>query len=80
MFASNYTALLVALHNVFNGQPNTLMSTLMQMYQLKTMAQALMDTPDPRLPNSTLGIGPPWQYVPNASRFHQRGGSPTPVY
>ena len=78
-FAANYTSLLVSLHNVFNGQPDTLMSTLMQMYQLKSMAQQLMDTDDPRLPNSTLGIGPPWQYVPNASHFHKRGGRAYPL-
>lgn len=30
-FASNYTALLVSLHNVFNGNPAGLMPTLSQM-------------------------------------------------
>eukprot|EP00750_Incisomonas_marina_P003538 INCI13196.1.p1 GENE.INCI13196.1~~INCI13196.1.p1 ORF type:complete len:555 (+),score=73.94 INCI13196.1:82-1746(+) len=78
-FAGNYTALLVALHNVFNGQPDTLMSTLMQMYQLKSMAQALMETSDPRIPESTLGIGPPWQYIANVSDFARRGGVAFPL-
>merc|ERR1719329_500327 len=71
-FAGNYTALLVALHNVFNGQPDTLQDTLMQMYKLKTMAQDLMDMPDPRFNKSIMGIGPPWQYILNKSQYEHR--------
>ncbi len=72
-FAGNYTAMLVALHNVFNGQPSELWNTLTQMYQLKTMAQALLATDDPRIPESILGIGPAWQFVASASDYEKRG-------
>lgn len=78
-FARNYTSFLVSLHNVFNGQPEKLPSTLMQMYQLKFMAQNLMETDDPRIPNSILGIGPPWQYIANASDYQLRGGQARPI-
>lgn len=43
------------------------------------MAQALMETNDPRIPESTLGIGPPWQYVANVSDFARRGGVAYPL-
>jgi hypothetical protein len=72
-FAGNYTAFLVSLHDVFNGKPDTLMSTVGQMYALKAMAIGLMQTNDPRIPQSDLGIGPPWEYVPTASRYEARG-------
>ncbi len=42
-------------------------------YQLKSMAQALMATDDPRIPESILGIGPAWQYIANASDYERRG-------
>lgn len=73
-FASNYTALLVSLHEVFNGQPANLMSTLPQMYALRGMATQLMTTDDPRKLPNILGIGPPWEYVPQASKYHIREG------
>jgi len=72
-FAGNYTALLVALHDVFNGHPNRLGSTLGKMYALRGMATAGMRTPDPRHGSPTgYGIGPTWEYVPAASRYGER--------
>lgn len=75
-FASNYTAMLVGLHNVFNGQPDALPGTLGQMYALKALAIDLMQTADPRFPNQTVGVGPLWEYVPNASEYEARGRRP----
>jgi hypothetical protein len=77
-FAGNYTSFLVALHNVFNGQPDTLMSTVGMMYKLKAMAIGLMETDDPRLPGS-LGVGPPWQYVAAHSQYEARGRRARPI-
>ena len=78
-FASNYTSLLVRLHNVFNGQPATLMSTLGAMYALRGMARTLMQTDDPRHPGS-WGVGPSWEYVPSASHYESRGRHPRPAH
>jgi hypothetical protein len=96
-FAGNYTAFLVALHDVFNGQPELLMGTVGQMYTLKAMAIEMMEMDDPRITSwrdtrstagpllnpqagpragpakKSLGIGPPWEYMPAASRFEARG-------
>eukprot|EP00037_Helgoeca_nana_P012741 m.116319 g.116319 ORF g.116319 m.116319 type:complete len:564 (+) comp21621_c0_seq1:118-1809(+) len=71
-FASNYTAMLVGLHNVFNGDAAGLYATISQMYTLKTLAIALMQTPDPRIPTATMGVGPPWEYIPSASQYEAR--------
>ena len=80
-FAGNYTAMLVSLHNVFNGAPSTLYATLTQMYALKTMAVELMATPDPRIEpkDGALGVGPPWEYVSSASKYAARGGRARPI-
>ena len=79
-FASNYTAFLVKLHNVFNGRPDTLMSTIGQMYRLKAMAIDLMETNDPRIRSSLVGIGPPWEYVAAASQFEMRRRQARPIF
>ena len=66
-FARNYTNLLHKLHVVFNGQPDTLMSTMGAMYKLRTLAVGLMKMRDPRAAphaNPPVGIGPSWEYVP----------------
>jgi hypothetical protein len=71
-FARNYTTFLVSLHDAFNGKPDALYGTLGQMYALKSMAINLMETDDPRI-NTSLGIGPPWEYVADASEYETRG-------
>lgn len=71
-FASNYTALLVQLHDVFNGNPDGLGMTIGGMMALKQMAIDLMETDDPRIPGGTMGVGPPWQYIRNASKWEER--------
>jgi hypothetical protein len=43
-FAGNYTAMLVALHNVFNGQPDQIWNTLTQMYVPSCSAFAFTHT------------------------------------
>jgi len=78
-FARNYTGFLVSLHNVFNGAPDKLGETISQMYSLKTMAINLMESDDPRLEPGALGIGPPWEYVVDASQFQARGGRARPL-
>ena len=60
-FAQAYTRLLAALHHVFNGAPSAFSATVHQMSALGVMATELMRTSDPR--NSSLGIGPAWQYI-----------------
>ena len=79
-FASNYTALLVMLHNAFNGLPQTLFSTFGAMHSLTTNAMLLLSTPDPR--NLTVQgavMGPTWQYIPEASQFALRRGRARPI-
>ena len=72
-FASNYTALLVQLHGVFNGAPHNFTSTLRGMYALGGMAIEMMRTHDPRFPaNVSMGVGPAWQYVPSSSEYERR--------
>lgn len=78
-FAGNYTSLLVALHNTFNGKPEALMPTIGQMYMLKGLAINMMDTPDPRIRDGTMGTGPPWEYVASASQYEARGRKPFPI-
>ena len=77
-FASNYTALLAQLHNVFNGAPEQLMTTMTAMYALKAQAQMLMAMPDPRK-GQTGGVGPSWEYVPSASLYKARHGKARPT-
>ena len=76
-FAGNYTKLLVALHAVFNGHPDRFMATVRQMAGLRRLADASMATHDPRFPpNATMGVGPTWQYLAEASEWEQRGRRP----
>ena len=76
-FAAHYTYLLVSLHGVFNGRPDTFIPTLHQMYVLRNMATGLMRVHDPRFPKKTkIGIGPSWEYVPARSQYVSRGGRP----
>ena len=76
-FASNYTELLVALHNVFNGSPSSYFNTLAAMHDLTTWAEALLQTPDPR--NASFAIGPVWEFVPSASHHAIREGRARPT-
>jgi len=77
-FASNYTDILVKLHDVFNGNPTGLWDTVGEMYALKTLAIQLMETPDPRIQTDTMGVGPPWTYIPSVSKYYARGGLARP--
>ena len=78
-FAGNYTRLLVMLHNVFNGAPETYFSTMGAMHSLTTYARTLLTTADPRRLPYAQSIGPPWEYVPAASQYDARGGSARPI-
>lgn len=78
-FSGNYTAMLVNLHNVFNGDPDGLFSTVMQMTTLKSLAVGLMTTPDPRIAANTMGVGPPWEFIASASQYEARGGRARPT-
>ena len=62
--------MIVALHNVYNGQPETYSSALGTMYELRDLARELMMTPDPRYGReSGLGLGPPFLWRSSASRY-----------
>ena len=76
-FASNYTALLVKLHDAFNGAPEQYFPTLNQMHALTVDAQAVLRTRDPR--NASLAVGPSWEYIPAASQYYERGGRARPT-
>lgn len=78
-FAGNYTAMLVNLHNVFNGDPDGLFETIMQMTTLKSLAIGLMTTADPRISVNTMGVGPPWEFIPAASQYEARGRLARPI-
>ena len=44
---------------------------------LRRLADAAMATHDPRFPpNATMGVGPTWQYLAEASEWEQRGRRP----
>jgi ferritin-like protein len=60
-FAYSYSSLLNALHAAFNGQPDKLDAAVGLMYDLRTSAASLMDTPDPTAPG--LNVGPSFEYV-----------------
>lgn len=76
-FASNYTSLLVQLHNVFNGHPETYYDTLAGMHQLSSMVAQLFQTQDPR--NASRVLGPTWEYVAQASQYAAREGQARPT-
>lgn len=58
-FAYNYSALLNALHDTFNGQPRRLDSAIGLMYDLRVLAVALMSTDA----GGGFTVGPSYEYV-----------------
>jgi rubrerythrin len=60
-FAYSYSSLLNALHAVFNGNPDQLDAAVGLMYDLRTAAASLMQTPDPT--KSGFNVGPSFEYV-----------------
>jgi len=84
-FASKYTQCLTQLHNVFNGAPETYSTTLAAMHDLTRFMGVLLETPDPLDnvwrpgPLKQHVLGPPWEYVPEASEFAARGGRARPI-
>jgi hypothetical protein len=68
-FAYNYSALLNALHNTFNGDPSQLETAIGLMYDLRTSAVALMGTDVGDGSGQT--VGPSFEYV------DRQGGMPT---
>lgn len=68
-FAYNYSALLNALHNAFNGDPAQLDKAIGLMYDLRTSAVALMETDTGDGSGQT--VGPSFEYV------ELQGGMPT---
>ncbi len=65
-FAYNYSALLNALHDTFNGQPRRLDSAIGLMYDLRVLAVALMSTDA----GNGQTVGPSYEYV------QRQGGMP----
>jgi Ferritin-like len=68
-FAYNYSALLNALHNTFNGDPAQLDTAIGLMYDLRVIAVALMETDTGDGSGQT--VGPSFEYV------DRQGGMPT---
>lgn len=68
-FAYNYSTLLNALHNTFNGAPSQLDAAIGIMYDLRTSAVALMETETGDGSGQT--VGPSFEYV------DVQGGMPT---
>jgi hypothetical protein len=60
-FAYNYANLLNTLHNAFNGDPSRIDVAIGLMYDLRVLAAALMQTPDPTKPG--FNVGPSFEYV-----------------
>jgi hypothetical protein len=60
-FAYSYSNMLNALHDVFNGNPDKLDAAIGLMYDLRTSAVSLMQTPDPTKPG--YNAGPSFEYV-----------------
>lgn len=60
-FAYSYSNMLNALHDVFNGNSDKLDAAIGLMYDLRTSAASLMQTPDPTKPG--LNVGPSFEYV-----------------
>jgi hypothetical protein len=55
-FADTYMTLLISLENAFNGHRDELTSAMARMFSLKNAAMALLRTPGPGEPNTTLGL------------------------
>ena len=68
-FAYNYSSLLNALHNTFNGDPAQLDTAIGLMYDLRTSAVALMETDTGDGSGQT--VGPSFEYV------DRQGGMPS---
>ena len=68
-FAYNYSALLNALHNTFNGAPAQLDTAIGIMYDLRTSAVALMETDTGDGSGQT--VGPSFEYI------DRQGGMPS---
>jgi hypothetical protein len=68
-FAYNYSTLLNALHNAFNGAPSQLENAIGIMYDLRTSAVALMETDTDDGSGQT--VGPSYEYI------DRQGGMPT---
>lgn len=60
-FALSYSNLLNALHETFNGRPETINDVMGLMYELKVTAPRLMTTPIPGLGGAT--VGPSFEYI-----------------
>jgi hypothetical protein len=56
IFAFSYTGLLRGLHDAFNGAPGSISRTIGQMYQLKVMAQTVLQTPLPGAQGVQTGL------------------------
>lgn len=69
VFAYNYSSLLNALHNTFNGDPAQLDAAIGLMYDLRTSSVALMETDTGDGSGQT--VGPSFEYV------NRQGGMPT---
>jgi hypothetical protein len=65
-----YSDLVDTLYRAFNGEPEALPSAVTVMYDLKYQAVALMRTPSPLDPSTTLGPG--FEYLPAAARTDPR--------
>jgi rubrerythrin len=60
-FAYSYSNMLNALHGVFSVNPDKLDAAVGLMYDLRTSAASLMETPDPTKPG--FNVGPSFEYV-----------------
>jgi hypothetical protein len=75
-----YSDLVDTLYRAYNGEPEALQSAVTVMYDLKHQAVALMRTPSPLDPSTTLGPG--FEYLPATARTDPRlqavaGGRPS---
>jgi hypothetical protein len=61
-----YSDLVDTLYRAYNGEPQALQSAVTVMYDLKYQAVALMRTPSPLDPSTTLGPG--FEYLPATAR------------
>jgi Ferritin-like len=78
-----YSDLVDTLYRAYNGEPQVLQSAVPVMYDLKYQAVALMRTPSPLDPSTTLGPG--FEYLPATARTDHRlqaaaGGRPFPEH
>lgn len=65
-FNQLYTALLHTLHETFNGKPDAMRNAVGTMWQLKYLADALLNI---EIPNSDGKVaGPPFEFVPQKKR------------